>query len=188
MGRAVKRVRGGLGRVAELSGFPRSIFMLFLVLAVALGLLLSWAFNLSVQVNSPSVQGTADGSAQGVGADGSTVLTEYTLGSEVQLLVDTGTLQNPASFDFTKCVEELGITNSVLMLEQVQWASAGPAWLIVHGDQPLTQYRTDGGNVSVAVVRSTCGDAVGMGGAGGAPTTSPAVLWEGSVVIAPLAR
>ncbi|MDU2597191.1 MAG: hypothetical protein E7C78_02810, partial [Dermabacter sp.] len=82
------------------TGFPPGVFAAFLVVTILLGVMLSWALNLSVTMDAPASQSIADSnSAPGTDNAGLPVLTEYTLGAEVQNLLDTGSLQTPATFD-----------------------------------------------------------------------------------------
>lgn len=166
-------------RLEESRGFPRGVLVLFLALAICLGLLISWSLGLSVQINTPTTQAKYGGAnSAGINSEGLTLLSETNIGEEVQLLIDTGTLQNPANFDVAECLDELGINNSVLVLEQVSWESSGKGWLIVHSPANLSSVRNDGGEVSAAVVRSTCGTDKTAGP--GAST-----LWSGTVLVAP---
>lgn len=177
--RARAKARKRLQGVSESSGFPRGVLVAFLGVAVGLGLLLSWALGISVQVQSPGAPVSLDStSAPGVDELGFTVLTENTVGTEVQKLIETGTLQNPATFDVSACLGELGVDDSVLMLEKVAWSDDGLAWLIVHSPSSLGVIRTNGGEVSAAVVRSTCGTSSSKG-------ASDSTLWSGFVVVGP---
>lgn len=175
--------RSSRARVARLeytTGFPLATLVLFLVLAVGLGLLISWALGLSVTVQTPNTSAAGDGEvAVGTDAEGLTLLSTENLGSEVQLLIDTGTLQNPANFDVGACLNELSVNDSVLVLEEVSWEQQGRGWLIVHATDDLGSVRGKGGEVSAAVVRSTCGTDSSGGAVG-------STLWAGTVLVAPL--
>lgn len=172
--------RARAGRLERTTGFPLVTLALFLVLAVGLGLLISWALGLSVTVQSPTTSSSADRDvAVSTDAEGVTLLSTENLGSEVQLLIDAGTLENPANFDVGACLNELSVNDSVLVLEEVSWEQLGRGWLIVHATDNLGSVREKGGEVSAAVVRSTCGTDSSPGAGG-------STLWSGSVLVAPL--
>lgn len=173
--------RSRIRRIEETSGFPRGILALFLAMAIGLGILISWALGLSIQVMNPSSTQSQFGSPLSGSADTSdaTPLTTTNLGKEVQLLVDTGTLQNPANFDVAQCLEELQVDNSVLVLEKVTWENSGTGWLILHSSDSLGTVRKKGGEVSAVVVRSTCGTE-------NSPGPDRAAFWSGKVLVAPL--
>lgn len=153
--RRADRVRG---EIRSWTGFPPGVFAGFLAATIVLGIMLSWALNLSVKMDAPAAQNLTDSDvAPGTDNSGLPVLTEYTIGAEVQNLLDTGSLQTPATFDVTKCLKSLSSNESVLMLERVSWGSDENAWLLVLDEHNLTQVRRDGGEVSASVVRSTCG-------------------------------
>ena len=146
--RGSRRRSRARGELKSWTGFPPGVFAAFLVVTILLGVMLSWALNLSI-ADSNSAPGTDNA--------GLPVLTEYTLGAEVQNLLDTGSLQTPATFDVTQCLKSLSSKESVLMLEQVSWGADENAWLLVLDEHNLTQVRREGGEVSASVVRSTCG-------------------------------
>lgn len=156
--RASRRRSRARGELKSWTGFPPGVFAAFLVVTILLGVMLSWALNLSVTMDAPASQSIADSnSAPGTDNAGLPVLTEYTLGAEVQNLLDTGSLQTPATFDVTQCLNSLSSKESVLMLERVSWGADENAWLLVLDEHNLTQVRREGGEVSASVVRSTCG-------------------------------
>ncbi|WP_126846717.1 hypothetical protein [Dermabacter sp. HSID17554] len=156
--RASRSAHRARGERRSWTGFPPGVFAGFLAATILLGIMLSWALNLSVEMDAPAAQNVADSNpAPGTDNSGLPVLTEYTIGAEVQNLLDTGSLQTPATFDVTECLKSLSSNESVLMLEQVSWGGDENAWLLVLDEHNLTQVRREGGEVSATVVRSTCG-------------------------------
>lgn len=155
MSRHAGRARG---EMRSWTGFPPGVFAGFLIATILLGIMLSWALNLSVEMDAPASQNLNDSdTAPGTDNAGLPVLTEYTIGAEVQNLLDTGSLQTPATFDVTQCLKSLSTNQSVLMLEQVSWAGDENAWLLILDEHNLTHVRREGGEVSAKIVRSTCG-------------------------------
>ena len=85
-------------------------------------------------------------------------LTEASVGTEVQRLVDTGTIQPMTSFDAAQCQQEQGITESILIMEEVSWGGEDTTgWLLVHGPVDRETLRANGGIISATVVLPTCG-------------------------------
>ena len=105
------------------------------------------------------------------------VITESTLGIEVQRLVDTGTIQSMTSFDASQCLRKQGITDTILIMEEVAWGpEETPGWLIVHGPVDRETLRAAGGTVSTTVVQPTCGT-------DDSTTVDQERLWSGDVMI-----
>ncbi|WP_245354004.1 hypothetical protein [Brachybacterium sacelli] len=148
-------------------------------MAALLGLLLSVTLEASTGNRSHSVSSSVDqASGAGKNSSGLPVVTEASLGTEVQRLVDSGMIQPPTSFDATACLRALGEQDSVLIMEEVAWsAEETQSWLLVHGPMDRETLRANGGTVSATVVRPDCGPAT----TGGDPTESR--LWSGEVMI-----
>ena len=76
----------------------------------------------------------------------------------MQRLVDTGTIQPMTSFDAAQCLREQGVSESILIMEEVAWGGEETSgWLLVHGPMDRETLRANGGIVSTTVVRPTCG-------------------------------
>ncbi|APX34883.1 hypothetical protein BH708_13175 [Brachybacterium sp. P6-10-X1] len=164
-------------------GIPIPLLLTALVLAALLGLLLSVTLEASTGNRSYSVSSSVEqDSGAGKNSSGLPVVTEASLGTEVQRLVDSGMIQPPTSFDATACLRALGVQDSVLIMEEVAWsADESRAWLLVHGPMDRETLRANGGTVSASVVRQDCGS-------GTADGTDPAEsrLWAGEVMIGSL--
>lgn len=169
-------------RVRSVLGIPLPLMILALVIAALLGVQLATALEEST--NSAShMSGASVDSAAGTGKNsaGVPVVTEATLGTEVQRLVDTGTIQPMTSFDAAQCLREQGITESILIMEEVSWGGEDTSgWLLVHGPVDRETLRANGGIISATVVQPTCGT--------GANEDDPAQdrLWAGHVMIGSL--
>lgn len=159
----------------QILGLPVPLLAAGLAIATTIGLLLSFALVLTTRGASLS-DAALDGGISGNIPPGIPVLTEESLGPEVQSLYKTGYVESAADFDLHRCLEQQGITEPVLILEQAVW---GPettlSWMIVHSDVAPTQLQTDGGPVEVAVVRPTCGTG----------TAQDALLWDGETMLEP---
>lgn len=168
----------GLSRFRTVMGIPLSLVLAALLMAVLLGIQLASALEQgtgsSLRTGSASV---SSNSGPGKNDSGLPVLTESTLGLEVQRLVDSGAILPVASFDAARCLQEQGIPDSVLIMEEVAW---GPeettGWLIVHGPMNRDTLRDSGGTVSATVVLPGCGTDSGQ-------TPEQTRLWSGSVMI-----
>ncbi|WP_193106315.1 hypothetical protein [Brachybacterium sp. FME24] len=166
--------------MASVLGIPVPLVLFTFALAAVLGLLLSVALEQSTASRARTVSASVD-SATGAGknSSGLPVVTEATLGTEVQRLVDSGMIQPPTSFDANACLREQGIDNSILIMEEVAWsADETPGWLLVHGPMDRETLRANGGTVSATVVPPECGT-------GSANSSDPARdrLWSGEVMI-----
>lgn len=146
-----------------------------LAVAAASGMLLSYALVLTTR-------GAALGDSpldEGVGGNvpaGVPVLTEDTLGAEVQRLIATGYVERPADFDVQRCLSQHGTDEPVLVLEQALWGPGTTlSWLIIHTPTAGPELQQKGGPVNVTVVLPSCGTA---------PAGST-VLWSGSTMIGP---
>lgn len=157
----------------------RAIHVGIALLGAALaGLLLAFALS---QSTSDISRGTSAASIENVNtpgknASGLPVVTETTLGTEVQRLIDSGsTLQAPANFDVNRCLQAQGFTDTPLVMEEIEWgADRGRYWLIVHAPNERDALRAGGGLVNVTVVQPSCGSAT-------PPADSRA--WAGSATI-----
>lgn len=167
-----------LSRAADLVGVPWPVAGLAVLMAVLLGILLSYSLQASTQTRQNLRSTTiGDGASIGKNSSGQSVVTETTLGPEVQRLVDSGAVAPMANFNAVTCVEEQGITDPVLIMEEVAWGpDQTPGWLLVHGPISRENLRASGGAVSATVVTDQCG-------ADGAAPAARTRLWSGSVMI-----
>lgn len=161
-----------------LLGLPLSLLLAALAIAAIIGLLLSYALVLTTQPgNVGGNGGINDTSTSGNNPSKLTVLTESTLGPEVQHLVDSGYVDSAATFDVSRCLEQQGVDAPVLIMEEVAWGpTMRQSWLIVHTPASAATLRAEGGAVGVSIVLPTCGD-------DGADDASSDVLWSGSALL-----
>lgn len=159
----------------QILGLPVPLLAAGLAIAATIGLLLSYALVLTTRGASPGDAALEDGMSGNI-PPGVPVLTEMSLGPEVQTLYDTGYIESAADFDLHRCLEQQGITQPVLILEQAVW---GPettlSWVIVHSDITPNDLQQEGGAVEVAVVRPSCGTG----------QAQDALLWNGSTMLKP---
>lgn len=171
-------------RFRSVLGIPLPMVIIALLIAALLGVQLATALEQSTMSESHTGgAGASVDSAAGTGKNsvGRNVVTEATVGTEVQRLVDTGTIQSMTSFDAAQCLNEQGITESILIMEEVSWgADDTSAWLLVHGPVDRETLRANGGIISATVVLPTCGT--------GAHEEDPGQdrLWAGHVRIGSL--
>lgn len=177
--------RGGgrtRARISSELGIPIPVVLTALLAAALVGVLLTLALQQSTASRTQTA-GTAIDSLTGSGNNpvGIPVVTETTLGTEVQRLVDTGSIQPMTSFDAAQCLREQGVPDSILILEEIRWGGEEtPSWLLVHGPMDRDTLRANGGVVSTTVVLPSCG------------TTDDAIspeqnrLWAGDVMIGQL--
>lgn len=155
--------RGDEGREPRLKtvlGIPIPLIVVALVIAGLLGIQLANSLELSTSSRSYAASTSVDSLSGGKNSAGVPVITESTLGTEVQRLIDTGTIQPMTSFDATQCLKEQGIPDSILIMEEVAWgAEEVPAWLLVHGAMDRETLRANGGVISATVVLPACGTA-----------------------------
>lgn len=165
-------------RTVTVMGIPAPLVALALVFAVVVGLLLSQALRASTLERTGLGAGAVgEADAPGKNASGQTVVTEATLGTEVQRLIDAGTLAPMASFDAAACLKGQNIDDPVLMMEEVAWGSSGKSgWLLVHGPVDRDTLRATGGTIGATVVTSTCG-------ADPSQKAADSRLWAGTVMI-----
>lgn len=160
-------------------GLPIPLIVVALVLSSSIGLMLSKALEIST-TGSSTISGTSMDSpgAPGKNSAGLPVISESTLGLEVQRVLDSGTvLRAPASFDVNRCFEQQGITETLLTMEEVAWGPEGVrAWLIIHGPVDRTTLNSNGGVVNATVVLPSCGVDTGEG-------ADSSLLWSGSAMI-----
>src|SRR5699024_6987024 len=152
-------------QVTPVLGIPIPLLLTALVVAALLGLLLSVTLEASTGNRSYSVSSSVEqATGAGKNSSGLPVVTEASLGTEVQRLVDSGMVQPPTSFDATACLRTLGVQDSVLIMEEIAWsADESRAWLLVHGPMDRKTLRANGGTVSATVVRQDCGPATADG-------------------------
>lgn len=163
-------------------GIPVPLILVALVLSALLGIQLAGALEKSTDSRSRTASTSVDAlSGSGKNSSGLPVLTETTLGTEVQRLVDTGTIQPMTSFDAAECLREQGIPESILIMEEVAWGGEEtPGWLLVHGPMTRETLRANGGIVSATVVLPSCGSTETSG------SGSESRIWSGDVMIDPL--
>lgn len=169
---------GALERFRSVVGIPLHLALLALLVTVLLGLQLANALDTGtssrVRSGSTSIEGPA---GPGKNAAGTPVITESTLGPEVQRLIDSGTILQMASFDAARCLREQGIPDSVLIMEEVAWGTEETSgWLLVHGPMDRDTLRSAGGTVSATVVLPQCGTTEQ-----GEATDN--LLWTGQVMV-----
>ena len=169
-------------RVRSVLGIPVPMVIIALLIAALLGAQLAKALEQSTMSESHATGASVDSSAgAGKNSVGRHVVTEATVGTEVQRLVDTGTIQPMTSFDAAQCLREQGITESILIMEEISWGAEDTSgWLLVHGPVDREALRANGGIISATVVLPTCGT--------GAHEADPGQdrLWAGHVTIDPL--
>ena len=97
-------------RFRSVVGIPLHLALITLLVTVLMGLQLANALDTGtssrVRTGSTSIDGAA---GSGKNQAGRPVVTESTLGPEVQRLIDSGTILQMASFDATRCLREQGI-------------------------------------------------------------------------------
>lgn len=175
--RPASRRGGRLARLRTVIGIPLPLVIAAIVLSAALGLVLSRALEASISMGATSATSTGSGLSSGNNAAGQPVVTESTLGTEVQRLFDAGTILPSTSFSADACLREQGSEDSVLIMEEVAWGEDQiPSWLLVHGPMDEASLHATGGTVSAIVVRPSCGTGT---------TADPREdrLWAGSVLI-----
>lgn len=167
-----------MSRDVTVMGIPARLILFTLLGAVLVGLLLSFALRAStlerVDLGAARLR---DPEAPGKNASGQTVVTEATLGAEVQRLIEAGTLAPMANFDAATCLKGQGIDEPMLMMEEVSWGPNGTSgWLLIHGPVDRDTLRANGGSIGATVVTSTCA---------ADPSQNPAAsrLWAGTVMI-----
>lgn len=164
-------------------GVPIPVVLIAIAISALLGVQLTVALEHSTANRASTVSSSVDSVAgAGKNSSGVPVVNEGSLGTEVQRLVDAGMIQPPTSFDASACLRQLGIPDSVLILEEVAWsADETPSWLLVHGPMDRETLQANGGTVSATVVRPECGNQE-------SDTTDPAELqlWSGEVMIGSL--
>jgi hypothetical protein len=169
-------------RFGTVLGIPVPAVLLALLVSALLGAQLARALEQSTDNRTRSAVTSVD-SLRGTGKNsgGVPVVSETTLGTEVQRLIDTGTIQPMTSFDAAQCLQEQGVPDSILIMEEVAWGGEEtPGWLLVHGPLDRETLRANGGIVSATVVLPTCGaidDDI---------TPQENRLWSGDVMIGPL--
>ena len=177
-----RREDANRSRTRTVLGIPIALVLIALAASAVLGLLLASALEQSTASRSLTPASSGDAaSGAGKNSSGLPVVTEMTLGSEVQRLVDAGTIQPMTSFDAAHCLREQGIQESILIMEEVAWGpEQTPGWLLVHGPMDRETLRANGGVVSSTVVQPACGTAE--------DDSSPSEdrLWSGHVMIGPL--
>lgn len=169
-------------RFDTILGIPVPLVVFALAFAALLGVQLADALERSTAGSSRTSSTSVDSlSGTGKSSSGLPVVTETTIGTEVQRLVDTGTIQPMTSFDAAQCLREQGIPESILIMEEVAWGGEEDSgWLLVHGPVDRETLRANGGIVSATVVLPTCGSADDD------VTAGENRLWSGEVMIGPL--
>lgn len=158
---------------------PGAVVLLLLLAALA-GILVSYALQESTTdvMRGRSASAVDTVNTPGRNESGLPVVTEMTLGTEVQRLMESGsTLQTPANFDVNRCLRTQGVTDPPMVMEQVEWgADRGEHWLIVHAPNDRDTLRANGGVVNVTIVRPTCG------GSSEEPAEASRI-WAGSALV-----
>ncbi|MDN5820694.1 MAG: hypothetical protein L0H74_11910 [Brachybacterium sp.] len=169
-------------RLGSVLGVPVPVVLIALIASALVGVQLAGALGQTTdnRHGAGAVAADSQGSAGKVSV-GAPVVTETTLGTEVQRLVDSGKIQPMTSFDAANCLREQGIPDSILILEEVAFGGDQTAgWLLVHGPLDRETLRANGGIVSATVVLPTCGstdDDI---------TPQQNRLWSGDVMIGSL--
>lgn len=181
-GSSARSAGGSRSRFPTVLGIPLPLIVIALVLAALLGAQLAGALEQSTTSRS-HMSGASVDSLTGTGnnSTGLPVVTETTLGAEVQRLVDTGTIQPMTSFDAAQCLREQGVDESILIMEEIAWGGEEtPGWLLVHGPVDRETLRANGGVISATVVLPECGT--------GVHTDDPGQdrIWSGDVMIGSL--
>lgn len=168
-------------RMGTFLGIPVPLILLAIILSAMIGLVVASALHASRQSIAGGVVSSFDGTGSvGKNSEGLPVITEGSLGTEVQRLVDTGTIQPMTSFDASSCLREQGISDSVLIMEEIAWGSEEtPTWLLVHGPMDRETLRATGGAVSATVVKPSCGT-------GEQDVPAEDRLWSGDVMVGSL--
>lgn len=169
-------------RFGTILGIPVPVVLIALVASALMGVQLAGALEQTTDSSTRNGATSAD-TVGGVGkiSTGLPVVTEATLGSEVQRLIDSGTIQPMTSFDATTCLREQGIPDSILIMEEVAWGGEQTSgWLLVHGPLDRDTLRANGGIVSATVVLPSCGSS--------SDDLAPSQnrLWSGDVMIGSL--
>lgn len=169
-------------RFGTVLGIPVPVVLGALLASALMGVQLAGALD-----QTTDAQGGPGSSAieaqRGTGkiSPGAPVVTETSLGTEVQRLIDSGKIQPMTSFDSATCLREQDISDSILIMEEVTWgAEQNAAWLLVHGPLDSETLRANGGIVSAIVVLPGCGspeDEI---------TPEQNLLWSGDVMIGSL--
>lgn len=169
-------------RLVTALGIPIPLLLVALLVAGLLGAQLAGALERATTSTSDSASTSVDSlSGGGKNSAGVPVITETTLGTEVQRLIDTGTIQPLTSFDAAQCLREQGIPDSILIMEEVAWGGEeSPSRLLVHGPMDRETLRANGGTVSATVVLPSCGTS------GDDVPSQENRLWSGDVMIGPL--
>lgn len=184
---ARRRARRAFGTIgtdhgpAFLLGIPASALLLGLLAIALVGVMIATSLTLTTQSGqSEAAGGLRDGSVGKI-PGAATVVTESTLGAEIQDLLDASSSGTTADFDVSRCLSEQGIDQPVIAIEEVSW---GPqqtdSWLVVYSTTPTTTIRDEGGAVAAIVVLPTCGTA-----AGDTKKIAANRLWTGSALVGP---
>lgn len=172
----VFRRGSSIASMSSLMGLPMPLIVLGLVAALIIGAALAYSLSVATSISAPSL-----GSAGGFAGDepagtNPTVVTESTLGIEVQQVLDAGSMQTAADFDVLACLRSQHVEGSVLGLEEIAWGSSlRRSWLVVHATTPMAQLHSSGGTVGVSIITPQCG-----AGTGASP-----LLWSGSTIVSP---
>src|SRR5699024_2290361 len=103
-------------RFRTILGLPIPLILVALALSALIGFQLAAALETSTESRARTVSTAAEGtSGAGKNESGLPVITETTLGTEVQRLVDTGAIQPMTGFDAARCLKDQGISDSVLI-------------------------------------------------------------------------
>lgn len=172
-----RRVRRPARRYPTVLGIPLPLIVVSATLAVLVGLTLTRALE-ATTIGRDRTGASIDTARGGNNAAALPVVTEGSLGTEVESLIDDGALQPTTSFDAVQCLQEQGSTDAILLMEEVAWGpEQTPAWLLVHGPMDKATLQATGGTVSTTVVLPECGSE----SASEVPTEDR--LWTGTVLV-----
>lgn len=184
---ARRRARRAFGTVgtdsgpAFLLGIPVSALLVGLVAIVLVGVLVATSLTLTTQSGQDDAAGGLRDGSIGKIPGAATVVTESTLGAEIQELLDTSSTGTTADFDVSRCLREQGIDQPVIAIEEVSWgAQQIDSWLVVYSSIATDTIRSEGGAVSAIVVLPSCGTA-----SSDAAEIAANRLWTGSALVGP---
>lgn len=182
--RRARRAFGTLGAdtgPAFLLGLPVPLLLMGFIAAALVGVLVATSLTLTTQPDAAeAAAGMRDGSVGNIESSAN-VVTESTLGAEVQELLDAASVGTTADFDISRCLKEQGITEPMIAIEEVAWgAERTNSWLVVYGTATSESLRADGGSVNAIIVLSSCGSSTPQGS-----TPADNRIWTGSMLVGP---
>ncbi|MGQ4538458.1 hypothetical protein ACUH94_07990 [Dermabacteraceae bacterium P7074] len=160
----------------RLNGPARGMMVVFVLVALLMGVLLSRALVLSTSAmqESPASSGAVSADVP-LSTNALPIVSPLDVGKEVESVVSNGRAGSSAPFKVSDCLGAIDVSETALALEQVQWGQqSSPGWLILHSTRTLADIRSTGGSVNAVVVSQNCtakGD------------TPPQVYWSGTVMV-----